>query len=157
MDDARRRRLLALVVEEAATRRGGYWWRPRGFSMRPAIEDGDRVLVEPVDAARLRVGHVVKFSHAGAFRMHRIVRRTSAGGRPSFLVRGDTGGGVDLIDAAQVIGLAVVVERGSRTVRLDTFAARTAWRARTLRGWSIACVRRLGAAAASLTSARWIR
>lgn len=156
MDDGRRRRVLALVLDETATRGGGYWWRPRGFSMRPVIEDGERVLIQPVDPARLRVGDIVKFSDGAALLMHRVVRRTVTGGAATFLLCGDNTTAVDSpIDGAQVIGIAVAVERAGHIVRLDTRAARCAWRLRRLRAASTASMRRLAARVASLGRHRW--
>lgn len=137
MGDERRRRLLALVADETAARGGGYWWRPRGFSMRPVIDDGDRVLVQSVDPRRLRVGDIVTFSDGGALRMHRIVRRVRAVGGTRFVTRGDNAPAADLpVDVARLIGIAVAVERDGAIVRLDTLRARLAWRLRAfVRRW----------------------
>jgi phage repressor protein C with HTH and peptisase S24 domain len=82
--------------------------------MRPVIEDGDRVLVAPVEAARLRPGDIVKFQFGDELRMHRLVERRE--GRLIF--RGDAADGEETVSASAVIGLAVAVERRGRVRRL---------------------------------------
>ena len=109
-----------------------YWWRPRGFSMEPAIRDGDRVLIAPVEPDRLRVGDVVKYRAGDELRMHRLVKTHSYAGDHLFVLRGDRGTSEDTVPAAAVIGRALAVERSGRVRRLDSATDR--WRIR-LRGW----------------------
>src|SRR5207245_3122608 len=99
-----------------------YWWRPRGLSMAPTIDDGDRVLVAPAAPESLRPGDIVKFRAQGAFVMHRLVRfdRSEDGAR-TFVFRGDNAPTTDPpVTAAAIIGRAVAVERHGVQRRLDS-------------------------------------
>lgn len=106
-----------------------YWWRPRGFSMCPTIGDGDRVLVAPVNPTRLRIGSIVKFRSAGELRLHRLIARRRHADELVF--RGDAADAEEVVSAADIIGMAVAVERQGRTVSLDSTWARLMgrWRA----------------------------
>ena len=88
-----------------------YWWRPRGLSMAPAINDGDRVLVAPAAPESLRPGEIVKFRVEGAFVMHRLVRRgRRKDGARTFVFRGDNAPAEDPpVTAEAIIGRAVAV------------------------------------------------
>ena len=104
---------MAVFLE--ATLRAGipYWWRPRGFSMRPAIDDGDRVLVAPVDPADVRPGDIVKFRFEGGFLLHRCVRKNPAPSGDLFAFRGDNSTETETgIGVRDIIGRAIAVERG---------------------------------------------
>ena len=99
-----------------------YWWRPRGLSMAPTIDDGDRVLVAPAAPESLKPGDIVKFRAQGVFVMHRLVRldRGEDGAR-AFVFRGDNAPANDQpVTAAAIIGRAVAVERHGVQRRLDT-------------------------------------
>jgi hypothetical protein len=108
---ARRDTLFDVFLQ--ATLRAGipYWWRPRGFSMSPAIEDGDRVLVESVDPADLRVGDIVKVRFESQFLMHRLVRRDRDERGEWLTLRGDNAFEEERVPAVDVIGRALAVER----------------------------------------------
>ena len=128
----RHTRIFAAFLDSTLARGISYWWRPRGFSMEPAIRDGDRVLIAPVEPDRLRVGDVVKYRVGDELRMHRLVKHISHAGDHLFVFRGDRGTSEDTVPAGAVIGLALAVERNGDVLRLDSPTDH--WRIR-LRGW----------------------
>jgi len=88
------------------------WAVVRGESMRPALADGDRLLVRW--GARVRPGAVVVARFAdGTLAVKRAVeRRTTGGGRPAWWLLGDNPDGVDSrhrgpVPDADVLGVAV--------------------------------------------------
>lgn len=117
----RRHEIFAAFLGETLERGIPYWWRPRGYSMQPVIEDGDRVLVAPVDPRRLRVGDIVKFRLGDQLRMHRLVARRRGG---QLVFRGDASDTEEVVATPAVIGIAVAVERGGRIIALDSVRAR---------------------------------
>ena len=136
---ARREAIFSAFLGATLARGIPYWWRPRGFSMRPAIADGDRVLIAPARPERLRVGDIVKFRIGDELRMHRLVRRSPPDGPGEFVFRGDSGDSEDTVRRNDIIGLAVAVERNGRLRRLDSTLARglgwvRAWRSRPPHG-----------------------
>ena len=131
---ARREAIFSAFLDATISHGIPYWWRPRGFSMRPAIADGDRVLIAPVDPDRMRVGDIVKFRVGNELRMHRLVRRSPPDGPGEFVFRGDCGDSEDTVRPDDIIGRAVAVERNGRLRRLDSTLAHG--RAR-LRAWRL--------------------
>jgi len=121
---ARRDAILAAFLQETLRAGIPYWWRPRGFSMRPTIDDGDRVLVARIEPADLRVGDIVKFQFDGQLLMHRLIALgpEDRAGRLTF--RGDNAFRVEHVSPEDVIGRAVAVEHLGRVVPLRRSAAR---------------------------------
>ena len=131
---ARREAIFSAFLDATIGRGIPYWWRPRGFSMSPAIADGDRVLIAPVHPDRMRVGDIVKFRVGNELRMHRLVRRSPPAGPVEFIFRGDSGDSEDAVRRDDIIGLAVAVERNGRLRRLDSILAHCGAR---LRAWRL--------------------
>lgn len=85
----------------------------RGRSMWPAVRDGDRVTVAPLDSPP-RVGDVVFAATGGFGLLHRVlwVRRDGA-----VLLKGDFKAGVDgWVQPSVVRGRLSAIERGGRSV-----------------------------------------
>jgi len=118
--------MFDVFVDATLARGRAYWWRPRGFSMTPAVRDGDRVLIGPASADRLRIGDIVKVRGGGGFTLHRLVRRwRGADGGWRLELQGDNVAVPDApVDAAALVGVALAVERDGRWRRLDTRRAR---------------------------------
>ena len=88
-------------------------FRARGSSMRPFIQDGDILLVEPVREYRIRAGDIVLFGdRKGAVLAHRVIRINQRDGGTQFLVSGDANRATDgLIPLEHVLGRVVSLER----------------------------------------------
>jgi hypothetical protein len=105
--------------------------------MSPVIEDGDRVLIVPVDAKRLHPGVIVKCVTSDGFRLHRLIQRARLADKGwNIRLAGDNADEPDpWLGEDAVVGVAVAVERDGVVRRFDTPGARwkgalTAWRRR---------------------------
>jgi signal peptidase I len=129
-------------------------FRAEGFSMYPAIRDGELITVAPVSAAPIARGDVLLFRTAARLLAHRVVR-VATGGRDGVLqLRGDAKASCDTpIDAGDVIGRVVAVHRDGRAIPLSGRAARLRYRARAAASHVKAlAVRSMGAAFGSSSS-----
>ncbi len=101
-----------------------------GRSMLPLIRDGDRALVAH-GSADVRRGDVVVFWREGGLIAHRVLRICGRDSELRFVTKGDNVPHPDPpIDASEIVGRVLAVQRGGRRMRLDT----TAWR---VVGWLI--------------------
>jgi signal peptidase I len=83
-----------------------------GTSMRPSIQDGDRLTVDPVDPASVQPGDIILYHHRQRPIVHRVVAvRQEPGGRTAIVVRGDGKAADDApIDPGQILGKIVAIE-----------------------------------------------
>jgi hypothetical protein len=86
-------------------------FRASGWSMHPAIRNGDAITVAPLGSAPIRVGDVLLYRLRGAAIAHRVVKIALTSGRPTKLVlRGDSADSCDApIAVDQVLGRVVGV------------------------------------------------
>ncbi len=100
-------------------------FRAEGMSMHPTIRDGEMVTVEPVEPSKVKLGDIVLFRSKRGVTAHRLVGiERRSGARSRFFLRGDRMGACDdPVEAHQVLGKVILVERGKRTV--DLARART--------------------------------
>jgi hypothetical protein len=93
-------------------------FRARGASMHPLVQDGDTLLVHPLDAGVVRVGDVVLCS-SGLDRVlvHRVLHRRMNSQGYSYLVQGDQMLSPDgWIPQAQVYGQVAGIERAGKRI-----------------------------------------
>jgi signal peptidase I len=86
--------------------------RMSGSSMRPAIEDGDVVTIEPITDEPIRQGDIVLYhSRFDTAVIHRVVRIDKSAER-SILTRGDSAAQNDLpVSIHRILGRVKLVER----------------------------------------------
>ena len=100
----------------------GVRFRTKGTSMRPAIRDGETIIVEPVSPADVKRGDVIFCRTDDGVIAHRVV---SVKRRASFILRGDAMQSCDEpVSAAQVLGRVVSVERDGRSIAVAGYRAR---------------------------------
>ncbi len=89
--------------------------------MRPFIQDGDIIVVEPAEFSHLRVGEIVLYHVSDeAVLAHRLVGRMQRDGTDYLLARGDAIRSLDgPISANQILGRIIALERHGRLVRVD--------------------------------------
>lgn len=119
-------------------------FRADGWSMYPAIRNGDVITVAPLAGSPIRVGEVVLYRHGQAAIAHRIVAmRSFSGALGELLPRGDATDACDApIAPDQVVGRVVAVERAGGRRR----------RSVSSRGWSRLLGRMLRAAHSARTT-----
>ncbi|MFH1984948.1 MAG: signal peptidase I [Pseudomonadota bacterium] len=124
---------VTALVAEILGRGSAVRFKVTGGSMRPLVPSGARVVVGPVDTAKLRAGDVVYFKNTqGAPVLHRIVRvDLDSAGRKVFRTKGDALIVFDdPVAPDQVLGRAVRIERplpGGRRWVLDLDTRRWRW------------------------------
>jgi signal peptidase I len=99
----------------------------RGTSMRPLIVEGDRIVMEPVQASTtIRPGDIVVFESASGLVAHRIIDRSTRNGRTCYREKGDNRFYPTCIDHAAILGKVVQIQKPRSAILL------TAWRWRLL-------------------------
>ena len=95
-----------------------------GRSMLPAIHDGDHALVSH-GCAGVGPGDVIVFRHGGTLIAHRVLRIERGDDGPTFVTKGDNAPQLDPpLNADEIVGRVLAIERGGRHTSLDT----TTWR-----------------------------
>lgn len=95
-------------------------------SMAPVIRRGDWVTVRRVEVGRLRRGDVVVHTHAGAFRVHRLLSVRRRGDTALLVTKGDGKLQPDPPWSGQaLLGRVAAIDRDDRRIELET----PAWRA----------------------------
>jgi hypothetical protein len=122
--------------------------------MTPAVRHGDVVHVAPASVISPGPGCVVCYEPVpGTLALHRVVRRSARG----LQVRGDMLAYRETIEADQILGTLVAIERDGRIVRRDTRSSRLTGRlavfAAPVLRLGAGVVWRLGAARASIRGA----
>lgn len=104
--------------------------RTYGMSMYPTIEDGEKVVVEPVAPAQIKRGDIILYRRHEGMIAHRVVRiaRTKQRGRSPqrcFILRGDASDSCDEpVEPERILGKVVAVEQCGRSIALDGMGAK---------------------------------
>jgi hypothetical protein len=108
--------------------RDGYSVRflPKGHSMHPTIRDREAVTVEPASAHSLKRGDILFYETARGVIAHRVVEiQTNENADRIFVVRGDAANSsAERVEARQILGRVISVERDGRNVALIGKCAR---------------------------------
>jgi signal peptidase I len=113
-------------------------FRAEGWSMYPAVRDGDSVLVAAVENSDIRRGDVLLCRLGAGTVAHRVVRIVGSGGTvSSVILRGDSAFARDSpVPVGNIVGKVTTIVRCGRAIHLDTFAAR-AWGRAMARAWRL--------------------
>jgi signal peptidase I len=108
--------------------------RMSGASMRPAIEDGDLVTVEPFEEESVRAGDVILYhSVRDTAVIHRVVRIDRSQSETVVITRGDASSQNDIpVQFHRVLGRVRTVERAGE--RIDVVSEKPP-RNTGIRGW----------------------
>lgn len=79
-------------------------FRAVGWSMHPAIEDGETISVHPISPMDLNVGDVALFHIEDRLIAHRVLRCPSPE-NPNFLLRGDAMAEGESVTGDQILGI----------------------------------------------------
>jgi len=120
-------------------------FRAKGNSMRPTIEDGETIIVQPTSCSDLAVGDVILCQNNGSFTAHRLLRIEHGQDRTlSFIMRGDALGTCDEpVHSQRVLGKVVGVERNGRTKPVTGLSVAIRYRGQR---WASLLKRHLGSA-----------
>ena len=101
-------------------------FQARGWSMHPAIRNGDVLTVAPVGDAHIKAGDVVLYTTDDRqILVHRAIGKGQEGGRTVFLIRGDACLGVsERIPRERILGRVAKIERNGRIRQIDTTVCR---------------------------------
>ena len=94
-------------------------FRARGNSMRPFIQDGDMLSIEPIEASRVQIGDVILFGQGGRVLAHRAIKRHIEN-EGMLIVKGDSHLRPDRpVHPDQVLGKVTSIEREGELISLD--------------------------------------
>jgi signal peptidase I len=98
------------LIEAVHERGASFRFQARGFSMTPAIRDGDVITVSPLNDLMPRRGDVVAFRHPERPQM--LVHRVLHAQDKKYFIKGDNGSEADgWVPAENILGLITRVER----------------------------------------------
>jgi hypothetical protein len=107
------RPVVTEVLRERIVAGAPTWLPVHGRSMRPLLTRGMRILL--VSPVRIRFGDLLAYECAGAIVCHRVIGRRGA----TLFTRADHGGAEpERVGPAQIVGVAVALERSGAVVRL---------------------------------------
>lgn len=102
------------LVAAVANTSGHVCLRVSGASMAPAIRPGDLLTAEPASVTEVSPGDIVVFAREGRLIVHRITAKTSKGGEPYLMTRGDRAWQNDApVSGSELIGRVTHIERGA--------------------------------------------
>jgi len=110
-------------LSEGILRQGGFLrFEALGSSMSPFIQGGDVLIIQPAGAAVLNLGDVAFYRRTtdGSLIAHRVVSKSVHGSRVMLTMRGDAEFWTnELVQAEQVLGRVVIVQRGRKIIHLN--------------------------------------
>ena len=94
--------------------------RMSGSSMRPAIEDGDVITVEPLTGDPIRQGDIVLYhTRFDTAVIHRVVRVERSNSERAVVTRGDAASHSDgAVPIHRVLGRVKLIERAGERIRM---------------------------------------
>ena len=94
--------------------------RMSGSSMRPAIEDGDVITIEPVTENSVRPGDVILYqTRYDTAVIHRVIRIEKSSSDRTVVTRGDASSQNDIpVPLHRVIGQVKLVERAGEQIKM---------------------------------------
>lgn len=138
-------KLLLDLTADLLSRGTRVRFRPSGRSMYPSIREGELITVEPVAPRDVKVADIVLYRSERGLIAHRLVgtqriqctaltQSSVLSPHHFFLLRGDTSSSWDEpVEAHQILGRVVFVERNGRSIAL---ASRGAKRWHKARRWA---------------------
>ena len=95
--------------------------RVSGRSMHPLIRQGDSIRLEKCSAGTLAIGDVITFKKDGHYFTHRLLWTTKQANGIRLITKGDNEINTDPpVSPVSVIGKVASIQRGNRTLRLNT-------------------------------------
>ena len=111
---------LEMVLDEWGRGRKQHFIPIAGRSMLPLIQDGDQVLVAH-GCTDVRRGDVIVYRQHDRLIAHRVLRFHISQSGPIFITKGDNSRSIDPpVMGNEVIGRVLSIERGRRSIPLDT-------------------------------------
>lgn len=95
--------------------------RVSGKSMHPLMRGGDPIQIEKCDPKELFIGDIITFKKDGLYVTHRVLWLTKKGNGIRLITKGDNEINTDPpVLPLSVLGKVAFIERGNRTLRLNT-------------------------------------
>ena len=112
--------ILETALDLLESQNGDFWLQVKGTSMLPIFREGDRILVQRLKSLPVR-GDVLALRQSKSLVAHRLLRLSyDSRGERTCLTQGDHALSPDPpIPIDQVAGLAVLLQRGPKVLRLD--------------------------------------
>lgn len=96
-------------------------FRAPGVSMQPLVQDGDQLVVAPVEVEKIRVGDIILFTNeSGRALVHRVIKYQTLDGVMNFLMQGDHASHPDgWISPPSILGKVTLIGRSGKVIRAD--------------------------------------
>lgn len=95
--------------------------RVSGKSMYPLIRQGDSIRLEKCTAGTLAIGDIITFKKDGNYFTHRLLRTTKRSNGIRLITKGDNEINSDPpVSPVSILGKVASIQRGNRTLRLNT-------------------------------------
>jgi signal peptidase I len=97
-----------------------------GRSMKPTIKDGELIIIEPIEIAKIKRSDIILYRTRDGAIAHRVMAIKHNGDeQPTFILRGDSLATLDCpVAATDILGRVVAVERRGQTLNLSSPAAK---------------------------------
>ena len=121
MEDSRYTRLIDHVILEQLAKGKTFTFTLTGNSMHPLIRKGDRVHIQGCDPRDLSAGDIITYRNDDLTVTHRVLGITRKGNDIKLITKGDNEIISDPpVSAVSVLGKVASIQRGNRTLRLNT-------------------------------------
>ena len=100
-------------------------FQAKGYSMFPAIKDGDILKVKPFKIKEIKLGEVIFYRTAGKRMVaHRVIKKIFQNDKLVLRTKGDFNINYEYVTLEDVLGLVIAIERNGRQINLNKFHSR---------------------------------
>jgi signal peptidase I len=110
---------LASLYIDALRQGQSLWFRVASGSMRPILQVGDEVRIEPATADKIRSGEIAAFETTNGLVIHRIVQRKQTETDVRLLEMSDVHLHPNWVEAQTIVGRVILARRDTRQINLQ--------------------------------------
>lgn len=107
---------IIALWEDLYSKKQQSWLTILSGSMLPLLQIGDKVLIQSVKPAEIRLGDIIVFKNHDKLIVHRVIRRYNS---LSFLQKGDSTTTAEIVCCEHVIGKVIAIRKGTRIIYLN--------------------------------------
>ncbi len=120
MDNETRLRLSLDMLKEVIERDMDIPLKTSGLSMRPAINDGDWIVVRRAREGEIQAGDIIIYQADSTFVAHRVINRREAAGKTIFQVKGDAHlASEGVLPAEKIVARVVTIQKRNLVIDME--------------------------------------